>query len=129
MMDALRMAQRSTRGSSHGPWKESGMVLIILGLLLAGGVGAFSGLVIAYNTAGGPRYTPEIFGQSLATLNTLGVFVAGIALGLIFSFGLWLIAGGTRQVTRSRRFRRVARYRRPGISSGLGSSHHRPQPY
>lgn len=105
------------------------MVLIILGLLLAGGVGAFSVLVLAYNTAGGPRYTPEIFGQSLATLNTMGVFVAGIVLGLIFSLGLWLIVGGTRQVTRGRRFRRVARYRRPGISSNFGASHHGPQPY
>jgi len=55
------------------------MVLIILGALLAGGVGAFTGLVLAYNSAGGPRYTPEIFGQSLVTLNTLGVFVTGIA--------------------------------------------------
>ena len=36
------------------------MVLIILGALLAGGVGAFTGLVLAYNSAGGPRYTPEI---------------------------------------------------------------------
>lgn len=102
------------------------MVLIILGVLLAGGVGAFTGLVIAYNTAGGPRYTPEIFGQSLATLNSLGAFVGGVALGLIFSFGLWLIAGGTKHITRGRRFRRVARYRPPGIKSSLGAHHQTP---
>ncbi len=63
-------------------------MLVILGGLLAGGAGAFTGLLIAYNTSGGPKYTPEIFGQSLATLNTLGVFCSGIALGLTFCFGL-----------------------------------------
>jgi len=102
------------------------MVLIILGAPLAGGVGAFTSLVLAYNRAGGPRYTPEIFGQSLVTLNTLGVFVTGIALGLIFSIGLWLIAGGTRHVTRGRRFRRLARYRTPGISPYVGGHHSQP---
>ena len=99
------------------------MVLIILGALLAGGVGAFTGLVMAYNTSGGPRYTPEIFGQPLATLNTMEVFVAGSVLGLIFAFGMWLIAGGTRQVRNGRRFRRVARYRGPGIRSSFGTHH------
>ena len=46
-------------------------MLVILGGLLAGGAGAFTGLLIAYNTSGGPTYTPEIFGQSLATLDSL----------------------------------------------------------
>jgi hypothetical protein len=63
---------------------------------LAGGAGAFTGLVIAYNTSGGPKYTPEIFAQSLPTLNTLGVFSSGVALRLIFCFGLWLVVGGTK---------------------------------
>jgi hypothetical protein len=102
------------------------MVLIIIGALLAGGVGAFTGLVLAYNSAGGPRYTPEIFGQSLATLNSLGVFVTGVALGLAFSIGLWLIVGGTRHVMRGRRFRRLARYRTPGISPYVGAHHSQP---
>jgi hypothetical protein len=64
-----------------------------LGVLLAGGAGAFTGLLIAYNTTGGPNYTPEILGQSLATLTTLGVFCSGMALGLTFCLGLWLIVG------------------------------------
>jgi len=68
-------------------------MLVILGGLLAGGAGAFTGLLIAYNTSGGPKYTPEILGQYLATLNTLGVFCSGMALGLTFCFGLWLIVG------------------------------------
>jgi hypothetical protein len=74
-------------------------MLVILGGLLAGGAGAFTGLLIAYNTSGGPKYTPEIFGQSLATLDTLGVFCSGVALGLI-CFGLWLITSGTRPAMR-----------------------------
>ena len=68
-------------------------MLVLLGGLLAGGAGAFTGLLIAYNTSGGPNYTPEIFGQSLATLNTLGVFCSGMAMGLTLCFGLWLIVG------------------------------------
>ncbi|HEY3089213.1 MAG TPA: hypothetical protein VGJ59_14265 [Jatrophihabitantaceae bacterium] len=63
-------------------------MLVILGVLLAGGAGAFTGPLIAYNTSDGPKYTPEIFGQSLPTLNTLGVFCSGIVLGLIFCLGL-----------------------------------------
>ena len=54
-------------------------MLVILGGLLATGAGTFTGLLIAYNTSGGPNYTPEIFGQSLATLTTLGVFCSGLA--------------------------------------------------
>jgi hypothetical protein len=102
------------------------MVLIILGMLLAGGVATFTGLLIAYNTAGGPRFTPEIFGQSLVTLNSLGLFVGGLVFGLIFGLGLWLITGGTRHIKRGRRFRRVARYRPPGINPRLGTHHSMP---
>jgi hypothetical protein len=76
--------------------------------LLAGGAGAFTGLLIAYNTSGGPKYTAEIFGQSLPTLNTLEVFCAGVALGLIFCFGLWLIIRGIRHTTRTMRRRHAA---------------------
>jgi hypothetical protein len=99
------------------------MVLIILGALLVGGVGGFAGLVMAYNTSGGPRYAPEIFGQRLATLSMLEVFAAGIGLGVVFALGVWLMAWGTRQVKNGRRFRRVARYRGPGIRSSFGTHH------
>ncbi len=70
-------------------------MLFLLGVLLAGGAGAFTGLLTASNTGGAPKCTPEIFGQSLPpTLNTLGVFCSGVALGLILCAGLWLIVGG-----------------------------------
>jgi len=35
------------------------------GVLVAGGAAGFAGLLIAYNTTGGPTYTPEIEGQAL----------------------------------------------------------------
>ncbi len=79
-------------------------MLILLGLILLCGSGAFAGLLIAYNLGGGPDYTATIFGVSLPTLNTLGVFCTGIALGLIFCFGLWLI-GLSRRVWVRRRVR------------------------
>jgi len=45
------------------------MLLVVLGVLVAGGAGALAGLAIADNPAGRPKYTPEMLGQSLPTLN------------------------------------------------------------
>ncbi|MEU0913275.1 hypothetical protein [Streptomyces althioticus] len=66
--------------------------MLILGLLLAGAVGAFTGLVIAGNLSGGPQYTVSVLGQDIATMNTLAVFCAGLALGLLFCLGLAAVA-------------------------------------
>jgi hypothetical protein len=99
-------------------------MFVVLGVLLARGASAFTGVVIAYDTSGGPTYTPEIFGQSLPTLNTMGVFCAGLALAFIFCTGLWLISGGRRRRLHrghARRFgsrrRRTARWRAQHRSS------------
>jgi hypothetical protein len=100
------------------------MWLLIVGLLLAGGAGAFTGLVIAYNTAGGPKYTAEMFGHTLPTLNTLGVFCAGVALGTIFCLGLWLLVTGARHTMRRPTHARPARPVTP--DNDLGAGH--PQP-
>jgi hypothetical protein len=61
---------RSTAGLvlRGGEGVES-MLLVVLGVLVAGGAGAFAGLAIADNPAGDPKYTPEMLGQSLPTLN------------------------------------------------------------
>jgi cytochrome bd-type quinol oxidase subunit 2 len=96
-----------------------------VGVLLAGGAGAFIGLLIADNTSGGPRYTPEIFGQSLPTLNTLGVFCAGVALGLIFCLGVWLIVRGTKHGVHRRTRRAAARGALP-LGSNFGAGRQRP---
>ena len=102
------------------------MLIALLGVLLAGGAGAFTGLLIAYNLSGGPKYTAEIFGQSLPTLNTLGVFCTGLALGLIFCFGLWLIVSGTRWTMRRTTRRREARERPAEVGSPGHPQHEAP---
>lgn len=66
--------------------------MLILGLLLAGAVGAFTGLVIAGNLSGGPQYTVSVLGQDIATMNTLAIFCSGLALALIFCAGLSAVA-------------------------------------
>lgn len=82
-------------------------VIVILGGLLAVGAGAFTGLLIAYNTSGGPKFTAQMFGQGLPVLSTLGVFCTGLALALIFCVGLWLLAHARRAPRRPARLRRT----------------------
>jgi hypothetical protein len=68
--------------------------MLILGLLLLGATGAFAGLLIAYNSSGGPEYTVTMFSNTLGTLNTLQAFLAGIALTLVFCLSLAMTVGG-----------------------------------
>ncbi|MFF3316600.1 hypothetical protein ACFYV5_13950 [Streptomyces sp. NPDC003035] len=79
-------------------------MLLLLGLLLLGATGAFIGLLIADNT-GGPDYTVTVLDKEIATLDGLGIFLAGIALTLILGLALAMIKAG---VTRSRRRRQRA---------------------
>lgn len=74
--------------------------MLLLGLLLMSASGAFIGLLIADNIAGGPEYQATVLGNDLVTLNSLGVFLAGVALGLVFCLGLALtgLARRTRPV-------------------------------
>ncbi|HEU5427490.1 MAG TPA: hypothetical protein VFU74_11490 [Actinocrinis sp.] len=83
--------------------------MLLLGLLLLGATGAFTGLLIAYNTGGGPDYTVTMFGNTLGTLNSLEIFIAGLVLALIFSFGLFLMFGGAAMGRRRRVARRTDR--------------------
>ncbi|MFE5587874.1 hypothetical protein [Kitasatospora sp. NPDC056531] len=66
--------------------------MLLLGLLLMVASGAFVGLLIADNLAGGPEYQVTILGNHLVTLNTLGVFLSGVALALIFCLGVALMS-------------------------------------
>lgn len=68
--------------------------MILLGLLLLGATGAFTGLLIADNLGGGPSYTVTVLGNTIATMSTLGIFLAGIALALIFVLGVVMAFGG-----------------------------------
>ncbi len=90
------------------------------GVLLAGSAAGFTGLLIAYNAAGGPTYTPQLAGQALPMtprLTTLGVFCSGIALGLIFCTGMWLLAGSIKH----RRHRASAQQAAPRGAAPVGS--------
>ncbi|MCB5164256.1 hypothetical protein LG634_05310 [Streptomyces bambusae] len=71
--------------------------MLLLGILLLAAAGTFTGLVVSENLSGGPEYTVMLFGESLATLDTLGVFLAGIGLALVFCAGLALVAGAARR--------------------------------
>ncbi|MFF0296009.1 hypothetical protein ACFYST_20770 [Kitasatospora sp. NPDC004614] len=68
--------------------------MLLLGLLLFAASGAFAGLLIAENLGGGPETAVTMFGHQIATISTLGAFLAGIALTLIFGAGLLLIRAG-----------------------------------
>ncbi|BCL27716.1 hypothetical protein ACFFS2_32635 [Streptomyces aurantiacus] len=68
--------------------------MLILGLLLLAATAAFTGLAISDNLTGGPHYTVSVLGNDIATMNTLEIFCAGLALALIFSLGLWMAVGG-----------------------------------
>jgi hypothetical protein len=83
--------------------------MLLLGLLLLGATTAFAGLLIAYNSAGGPEYTATVFDHSLGTLNTLESFLAGIALTLVFCLGLATTAVGAGTARRRRAARRADR--------------------
>ena len=76
--------------------------MLLLGLLLVGATAAFTGLVIADNTSGGPDYAVTVIGQHIATMNTLEVFLAGVALSLLFCLGVAMMSGGGRRVRRHR---------------------------
>jgi hypothetical protein len=80
--------------------------MLILGLLLLAAAGAFVGLLISDNLSGGPDYTATVFGHTVATMNSLAIFCAGLALALLFCLGLAMMAGSAAR-RRRRRARRV----------------------
>ncbi|MFF7586213.1 hypothetical protein ACFZCK_01825 [Kitasatospora purpeofusca] len=68
--------------------------MLLFGLLLVALTGAFTGLLIAGNLSGGPEYQVVLLGHDLVTLNSLGIFLAGLALALLFCLGLLLARAG-----------------------------------
>lgn len=68
--------------------------MLLLALLLAAATAAFVGLAIAGNIGGGPDYNVSILGNHIATLNSLAIFSAGLALALLFAFFLVMAVGG-----------------------------------
>ncbi|MFE7561447.1 hypothetical protein [Kitasatospora sp. NPDC057500] len=87
--------------------------MLLFGLLLVAATAAFTGLLIADNLSGGPEYQVTILGNDLVTLNSLGVFLAGLALALLFCLGLALVGAARKARTgpprrTTRRERRAA---------------------
>ncbi|GHJ37451.1 hypothetical protein [Streptomyces sp. TS71-3] len=70
-------------------------MLLLLGILLVAGTAAFAGLLISYNTGAGPDYTVTLLGNQPFTINTLGAFIGGICLTLLFGLGLSMLLGGS----------------------------------
>ncbi|WP_223243049.1 hypothetical protein, partial [Streptomyces sp. CBMA123] len=81
--------------------------MLLLGLLLLAASGAFTGLLIADNLGGGPEYQVTILGNDLVKLDSLGIFLAGLALALVFCLGLAMMRPAWRP---SRRAERAAGY-------------------
>ncbi|GHH79110.1 hypothetical protein GCM10018793_31010 [Streptomyces sulfonofaciens] len=76
--------------------------MLLLGLLLAACTAAFAGLLISFNTGGGPDYTVTLLGNTPFTINTLGAFVGGICLTLLFGLGLGIMMAGASLMRRHR---------------------------
>ncbi|MEU9079316.1 hypothetical protein [Kitasatospora sp. NPDC048538] len=70
--------------------------MFLLGFLLFAASGAFIGLLIADNLSGGPEYQVTVLGHDLVTLNSLAIFLSGVALALLFCLGLALMGAGRR---------------------------------
>lgn len=99
--------------------------MLFLGLLLLAATGAFTGLLIADNLSGGPEYSVSVFDQGIATMNTLAVFCAGLALALLFCLGLAMAKRGAthhHRGSRRRGTRRVSPFGRTASMSGSGGA-------
>lgn len=77
--------------------------MLILGLLILACTGAFTGLVLADNLSGGPDYRVTVLGEHIATMNTLAVFCAGLALALLFGLGCLMVLAAEASRRRKRR--------------------------
>lgn len=86
--------------------------MLLLGLLLMGGTIAFATVLIADNLDGGPQYSATLFDHHLATVNTLGAFLAGMALALVFCAALVMASAGARRERRRNAELRAARRER-----------------
>ncbi|WP_418955555.1 hypothetical protein [Streptomyces tritici] len=95
----------------------------LIGLLLLAAAAAFTGLVIAENVSGGPDYRVTMFDNTLGTINTLGAFLAGLGLMLVFCLALAMILGGGR----ARRRRRHEETRHDTVTAPHMPTHDTPR--
>ncbi len=79
--------------------------MLLFGLLLVAATGAFTALLIADNLSGGPEYQVTVLGNDLVTLDSLEIFLAGLALALLFCLGLGLTLRSLRRARTARAVR------------------------
>lgn len=97
--------------------------MLLIGLLLLAATGAFTGGAIADNLSDGPEYTVSVLGNDIATMNTLAIFCAGLALALIFCLGLAMaMRGSAHRRHRNPRARRT-RVTGPDTTTGPHPQH------
>ena len=104
--------------------------MLPLGLLLLAATGVCTGLLIAENHDTGPGWTVTLAGRDLATANGLELFLAGIAVALLFAAGLALALVGRRRAARRSAELRAARkvLRGAGPDGGRPGSAPAPAP-
>ncbi|MFC1415922.1 hypothetical protein [Streptacidiphilus cavernicola] len=95
--------------------------MLLLGLLIVAVAVAFAIVVTADNLGGGPHYSVRLFDHHLANVNTLGAFLAGIALTLLLCLGLLMLtAGARRERRRSSELRAARRERKAAAKADTG---------
>ena len=98
--------------------------MLFIGLLLLAATAAFTGLAIAGNLSGGPHYAVSVLDQHIATMNSLAIFCAGLALALIFTLGLATVLNAATHRPRGARPPRHAR--RTTVVDDVGGPERRP---
>ncbi|MFD3335632.1 hypothetical protein ACFWV1_23695 [Streptomyces sp. NPDC058700] len=86
--------------------------MLLIGLLLLVAAGVFTGLLIADNTSGGPEYEATVLDRTVGTVDTLGAFLAGVGVTLVFCLALAMIFAGMARRRRARARESRAEYRR-----------------
>ncbi|GAA2229791.1 MULTISPECIES: hypothetical protein [Kitasatospora] len=81
--------------------------MFLLGLLLLVVSAGFAALLISQNLQAGSDYAITLFGNHIGTMNALEIFLAGIALTLLFALGWMLASSGARRHRRRAVARRV----------------------
>ncbi len=81
------------------------MIIGLLLLILVAIVVAVLGIAFT----GGPSHSITAFGQHLATLNGPELFALGIAVGLVFCLGFWMLGVASRRRRATRADLRAAR--------------------
>lgn len=68
--------------------------MLLVGVLLVLAGGTLTGLLVAFNHAGGAQVAVTLFGHTLTHASPLETFAAGFAVATVVVVGCWLAASG-----------------------------------